>query len=122
MRLWLAAAAVIAAGTVLAPAPAAADPPGWRHHDRHDRGGRHDDDDYDNGRGHDRGRGHDDYRGYGGGYGYDPYAHNGSSYHNVWYWGSPPRNRWEDSRPGYRRLPTASATATAFPEAMSSCP
>jgi hypothetical protein len=105
MRLWLAAAAVIEAGTVLAPAPAAADPPGWRHHDRHDRGGRH-----------------DDYRGYGGGYGYDPYAHNGSSDHNVWYWGSPPRNRWEDSRPGYRRLPTASATATAFPEAMSSCP
>ncbi len=123
IRLWLAAAALFAGGLALAPAPAAADPPGWRHHDRHDRDD-DDDDDYRRGyygdddddddyyRGHDRRRGDDYYgdryrgdRGYDR-YAYDPYAHNGYYYRDTWYWGPPPRNRWDDCRPGYRRLQT----------------
>ncbi len=49
-------------------------------------------------------RGHDSYGDSGGFGGWDSRAYNGYSYGGAWYWGEPPRDRWRDCRPGYRRL------------------
>jgi Ni/Co efflux regulator RcnB len=63
-------------------------------------------------RSYDNHGGYDRYSGYNGYSGYDPYgdyrswnarAHNGYYYRDQWYWGAPPRDRWRDCRPAYRR-------------------